>query len=293
MFNKTKLILFFCLVISIFLHFYKINKVPPCINADEAAFAYNTYSLLKTEKISVFVFPSLKKRICIAAFAYNTYSLLKTGKDEYGNFLPLRFESFKDYKLQAYTYLSIPFIAIFGLNDFSARALNIVIGVAFVPLMYFLLKELFNNRRFSLIGSFLTSLSPGMYILSRHAHEGVVGTFFVLCALLFLVKYLKTNRLIHFIVSNIFILLNAFSYQTGRIYMIVFFFMYIFILFKEGSGKKNLHNSVKKLVIVFTVVFISLFSDFKYGLNRVNNLFFFKNSGFNLRLTEYLAEQDR
>src|SRR3989338_7809781 len=105
MFNKTKLILFFCLVISIFLHFYKINKVPPCINADEAA------------------------------FAYNTYSLLKTGKDEYGNFLPLRFESFKDYKLPAYTYLSIPFIAIFGLNDFSARALNIVIGVAFFPLI--------------------------------------------------------------------------------------------------------------------------------------------------------------
>lgn len=261
MLNKTKLILLFCIVISIFLHLYKINKVPPCINADEAA------------------------------FGYNAYSILKTGKDEYGNFLPLRFESFKDYKLPAHTYLSIPFIAIFGLNDFSTRALNIVIGVAFVPLMYFLLKELFNNRKIGLIGSFLTSLSPGMYILSRHAHEGVIGTFFVLCALLFLAKYLKTKKLEHFVLSNIFIFLNAFSYQTGRIYLMVFFFMYVFILFKEGIDKKNLHNSVRIVVIIFVVVFISLFSDVKYGLNRVNNLFFFKNSGFNLRLTEYLAEQ--
>ena len=113
MFNKTKLILLICIVFSIFLHFYKINEVPPCINADEAA------------------------------FSYNAYSILKTGRDEYGKFLPLRFKSFEDYKLPVYTYFSVPFIAIFGLNDFSTRALNIVIGVAFVPLMYFLLKELF------------------------------------------------------------------------------------------------------------------------------------------------------
>src|SRR3989338_3399213 len=152
------------ILISLFLHFYKINKVPPCINADEAA------------------------------FAYNAYSILKTGRDEYGKFLPLRFKSFEDYKLPVYTYFSVPFVAIFGLNDFSTRALNIVVGVAFVPLMYFLLKELFENKKIALIGSFLTSLSPGIYILSRHAHEGVIGTFFVLSALLFLIKYLKSKK---------------------------------------------------------------------------------------------------
>ena len=71
-------VLLSAILISLFLHRYKQNQVPPCINADEAA------------------------------FGYNAYSILKTGKDEYGKFLPLRFESFKDYKLPLYTYLSIP-----------------------------------------------------------------------------------------------------------------------------------------------------------------------------------------
>src|SRR3989338_8778590 len=161
-------VLLSAILISLFLHRYKQNQVPPCINADEAA------------------------------FSYNAYSILKTGRDEYGKFLPLRFESFKDYKLPIYTYLSIPFVAVFGLNDFSTRALNLVIGLAFIPLIYFLTKELFKNEKISLISAFLTSLSPGIYILSRHAHEGVIGTFFVLLSLLYLVKYLKSKTIQYF-----------------------------------------------------------------------------------------------
>src|SRR3989337_3912399 len=105
--KKTLLTLAVCVLTSLFLHFYNINEIPPCINADEAA------------------------------FGYNAYSILKTGKDEYGAFLPLRFKSFEDYKLPLYTYLSVPFVALFGLNDFSTRALNIVIGISFIPLIFF------------------------------------------------------------------------------------------------------------------------------------------------------------
>ena len=271
------------ILISLFLHFYKLNQVPPCINADEAA------------------------------FAYNAYSILKTGRDEYGVFLPLRFKSFEDYKLPLYTYLSVPFIAIFGLNDFSTRALNIIIGVAFVPLMYFLAKELFNKDKISLISAFLTSLSPGIYILSRHAHEGVIAIFFILLSLLFLVKYLKSQKLQHFILINVFLLLNAFSYQTGRIYLLFFFVLLLLIIFLEKlsframifgveesntkvANKRSLHFGRDdkslgiKVLILISVVIFALFFDFKYGLNRVNNLLFFKNAGFHLRITEYLGE---
>ena len=257
--NKiTLLTLTGCILISVFLHFYKINEIPPCINADEAA------------------------------FGYNAYSILKTGRDEYGAFMPLRFKSFEDYKLPIYTYLSVPFMAIFGLNDFSTRALNILIGILFVPLMYVLAKELFNKTKISLLTAFLTSLSPGIYILSRHAHEGVIGTFFILLSLLYLVKYLTSKTIQYFTLTNLLLLLNAFSYQTGRIYLFFFFILQLFILLYEKKSKEN-KLGVKLLLLVFTVTF-SLFFDFKYGLNRVNNLFFFKNTGFNLRIIEYLGE---
>src|SRR3989338_1755390 len=215
--KKTKfIVLSLSILISVFLHFYKINQVPPCLNADEAA------------------------------FGYNAYSILKTGRDEYGKFLPLRFESFKDYKLPIYTYLSIPFVALFGLNDFSTRALNLVIGLAFIPLIYFLTKELFKNEKISIISAFLTSLSPGIYILSRHAHEGVIGTFFVLLSFLFLIKYIKQPKLSNFIFTNLFLLLNAFSYQTGRVYLLFFFLLELYLLFFiiKPKIKEKLINTV-------------------------------------------------
>ena len=194
-------------LISVFLHFYRINQIPPCINADEAA------------------------------FGYNAYSILKTGKDEYGAFLPLRFKSFEDYKLPLYTYLSVPFVALFGLNDFSTRALNIVIGISFIPLIFFITKELFNNEKIALLSSFLTSLSPGIYILSRHAHEGVLSAFFILLMLLFLVKYIKTNSIYYFLFANLSLLGSSYSYQNGRVYL--FFIIFITNISKKKTRKGN------------------------------------------------------
>ena len=251
--------LLFFVLISAFLHFYKINQVPPCINADEAA------------------------------FGYNAYSILKTGKDEYGAFLPLRFKSFEDYKLPLYTYLSVPFVALFGMNDFSTRALNIIIGISFVILIFFITKELFNNEKIALLSSFLTSLSPGIYILTRHAHEGVLSAFFILLTLLFLVKFIKTNSIFYFLLTNLSLLGSSYSYQNGRVYLFFIILFEVVLLWKKDLGK-----SIKKylgyLTFLGIIGIIAIYPDIRYSLNRIQNLAFFKSSGFQLRLTEYLAE---
>lgn len=257
----TLILLSIAILVSIILHFYKINQVPPCINADEAA------------------------------FSYNAFSILKTGRDEYGALLPLRLKSFEDFKLPLYTYLSIPIVWIFGLNDFSTRFLNIIIGVSFVPLVFLIAKELFNRRKIALAAAFLTSLNPGIYILSRHAHEGVLGSFFILLMFYFLIKFLKHKDLKNFIWSNFFLLLGTYSYQTGRVYMIFFLLFQFLILLKEQNFK--IYKIKKALLAVLVSVFIagSIF-DFIYGVNRVKNLLFFKNPGFQLKLNEYLIEHN-
>ena len=58
-----------------------------------------------------------------AALGYNAYSILHTARDEYGQFLPLIFKSFGDYKPGLYVYLTLPFVAIFGLNPLAVRLL--------------------------------------------------------------------------------------------------------------------------------------------------------------------------
>ena len=87
--KKAFLIVIFLLAFT--LRFWQLGQNPPSLDWDEAS------------------------------LGYNAYSLFKTGADEYGNKWPLAIRSFGDYKPPLYTYLTIPSVAIFGLNEFAIR----------------------------------------------------------------------------------------------------------------------------------------------------------------------------
>lgn len=244
--------IFSFMLISLILNVVGMNKVPPCLNADEAA------------------------------YGYNSYSLLKTGRDEYGAFLPLRLKSFEDYKLPVYSYLSIPFIAVFGLNEFSTRLLNIFVSIAFVLLIYLVIKEIFKNEKIALLGAFLVSVSSWIHIMSRQAQEGVICAFFILLATYFLVK----NKLI---LANAAIFLATFSYHFGRIFLFAFILYEIIYLIKN---RKKASSFWLTIISIIFIVAIPLLIDKRYGVNRVANLAFYKNAGFTLRLKEYQVEHN-
>lgn len=247
------------ILISLGLHVFFINKVPPCLNADEAA------------------------------YGYNSYSILKTGRDEYGALLPTRLKSFEDYKLPLYTYFSIPFIGVMGLNEISTRALNILIGVLFVPLIFFLMKELFQNIKTALIASFLTSISTWIHIMSRQAQEGVLCAFFILLGTYFFVKYLKHFQLNNLLLTNLCILLSTFSYHFGRIFLMFFIVMELFVFFINWK-KIDKRQIIQGILSIVLIVIIPFGIDIKYSVNRVANLVFYKNNGFHLRIQEFLVE---
>jgi 4-amino-4-deoxy-L-arabinose transferase-like glycosyltransferase len=94
-----------------------------------------------------------------ASFGYDAYSILKTGRDQWGIFLPLSLKSFGDYKSPLYSYLDVPFIAIFGLNEFAIRFPNVVIGTLAVLAVYLLAKKLFDGR-VGTVAAVLLALNP-------------------------------------------------------------------------------------------------------------------------------------
>src|SRR3989344_6015585 len=110
---KHKLFLLFIILLAAFLRLYKLTDVHPGVNRDEAS------------------------------IGYTAYSLLATGKDEYGRSFPLSFESFGDWKLPFYIYITVPFVKVFGLNELSVRLPSALAGIATVFLTYFLVLELF------------------------------------------------------------------------------------------------------------------------------------------------------
>lgn len=256
--TKLLLILFVIAATSFFLNIYKASKVPACINADEAA------------------------------FGFNAYSILQTGRDEYGARDPLRLKSFGDYKMPAYVYLTIPFIKILGLNDTSTHAVNNILAIAFPIVVYLLASEIFEDKRVGILAAFFTAVSMGIHIVSRQAHEAYLASFLIIVSSIFLLKYLKRAQIKYALGLIISASLLLFAYQSGRIFVVFYAaFIFFYFLAKKILFKKN---SLMFLIIFMSLMLCIFFIDIKIQPARVSNLLFYNSKGFSLKINELRGE---
>ena len=212
--KNKKAILYSILLLAFFLRFYRLGQVPPSLDWDEAS------------------------------LGYNAYSILKTGRDEYGKKFPLSIRSFGDYKPPLYVYLTIPSVAIFGLNEFAVRFPSAFFGTLTVLATYFLVKELFSDLvsqhpkiSVSLIASFLLAISPWHLQFSRVAFESNLGLSLTILGALFFLKGLK--RPIFWPFSFLIFGLSLFSYHSNRLFVPLLIFGLCLIYKKEIWSKKK------------------------------------------------------
>jgi len=221
-----------------------------------------------------------------AAFGYNAYSLLKTGRDEYGTFLPLRLKSFGDNKMPLYSYLSIPFMAIMGLNEASARALNAFLSLLFPLLIYLLTKELFKKESYGIASALLVSLSLGLHIVTRQAHEAYLAVFLTTISLYLLIRFLKKQTISRGIFLSLFLFFMLFSYQSGRLFAGLFLIAaYIF-----SVQQKKIKKHAPIFLLIILIIGLFSISDIIYKPERLKSLFFFSNPGTQLKVQELKTE---
>lgn len=182
---KNKLLFTFILLVALFVRLWNLNSLPPGLNWDE---------------VSV---------------GYNAYSVLTTGKDEWGQILPLSFRAYGDYKLPAYVYVDVPFVAILGLNEWGIRLPSVLAGVGMVIFIFLILKKLTNNINISLWGAFVASVMPWSIILSRIALEANLSLFFFTSAFYFFLKGIDQKK--YLLISSILFGLTIFTYNSSRI----------------------------------------------------------------------------
>jgi 4-amino-4-deoxy-L-arabinose transferase-like glycosyltransferase len=103
-----------------------------------------------------------------AVNAYDAFCILKTGTDHYGTPWPVFFRSFGDYHPGLPVYLQIPFQVILGMNVWSARLPDALLGVAHIFFTY-LLVRIFYGERTALWAAGLLAVSPWHIHLSRLA----------------------------------------------------------------------------------------------------------------------------
>lgn len=207
-----------------------------------------------------------------AALGYNGYSILKTGKDEYGKTLPLIFKSFGDYKPGFYVYLTIPFIALFGLNPFAVRLPSIVLG-ALTPIFLFLLvKQLTKNKRLSLLSAFVLAVTPWHIHFSRGAWESnIMSTFLVLASHFFLMGIKKYN---HYLLnlSGFIFLLSLLTYQGAKLIVPLIIFGLLITNFKQLKNQFNqyLDRLSLKTNILYTILAAGVISWYLVSFTGVN-----------------------
>ena len=126
-----------------------------------------------------------------AALGYNAYSVLKTGRDEYGTWFPLSLRSYDDYKPPLYMYLTVPSVALFGLETWAVRLPSAIAGILAVIGTYYFVKELFRKDAIAYVCALLLAISPWHIQFSRIAFESNAGLSLNILWVLFFIKGLK------------------------------------------------------------------------------------------------------
>jgi 4-amino-4-deoxy-L-arabinose transferase-like glycosyltransferase len=155
-----------------------------------------------------------------AALGYNAYSILHTARDEHGALLPIVFQSFGDWKPGFYIYLDVPFIALFGLNEFATRLPGAISGILAVLLIYLVARILLDQYKYSNIvatfSALILAVMPWHLQFSRGAWESGISLTLVLAGIYFFLKAIKQNPK-HLIYSVIFFSLTFWAYQGAKL----------------------------------------------------------------------------
>ncbi len=182
-----------------------------------------------------------------AAIAYNAYSLLETGKDEHGNSWPIHFKSFGDYKPGGYFYLSLPFIKLLGLNTLAVRLPNLILSILTIFYFYQLIYLLSKSKKLALISSFFLTISPWHIHFSRGAWESSVALSFLLIGTYYLIVSIRNNISAHIYISILLFSASLYTYHSARLIAPLLF------LTLTIDNLKIILSNYKK--IIFPVIF--------------------------------------
>ena len=234
---KIKFLLLCTLILAALLRFYDLGGMPEGFHRDEAF------------------------------LGYNAYSILKTSRDIAGNVFPLHLSSFL-YSPAGYSYVSLPFIVLFGLNEFSVRFASALFGVATVFALYGLAKEMLTHT-FKLkkdydpavvaaIAAGALAISPWHINLSRVATEHVPAVFFLLLGTWLYLRLVRSGKLGLLGVLGVFgcFGITYLFYQAPRAFLPLFLPLLFFVAPPKAVKDRILAGAGYLLFIIVPVLLI-------------------------------------
>ena len=210
-----------------------------------------------------------------ASSAYEAYSLLRTGADRWGNPYPSYFPSWGPGQNVLLSYLSIPFIAVLGLNVFSARLVALILGILALPLFFSTLRPM--GRFAAVFGTAVLAFVPWHFMLSRWALESNLLPFFMLLGCFCLSRALILGQRRWILCCLLPFALALYAYGTTAIVLPLLFLLVLLFFF--GHIRKNPGAWLLSLLFFSIVSFpfgVAFFKNFVVGhdIGWTNHLFF-------------------
>ncbi len=219
------------LILSVAIRIWGLNSTPPALNWDEVS------------------------------IGYNAYSILNTGKDEWGISFPISFRAYGDYKLPGYIYSVVPFVALFGLNEWSIRLLSALSGVGTVASIFMILRLLTKSNRTSVVGMMIAALTPWLIIMSRIALEANLALFLLTLSMYLFIKGLRREK--YLIFSVLTLAIAMFTYNSVRVIALPLVLLCILIYKKEllGVSKLKMLTGLLLVLLMVVVYLLAIFGD--------------------------------
>lgn len=217
---KEEVVLFFILIVGSLVRLVAIGQFPNALNVDEAS------------------------------SGYDAFSLMKYGVDRGGNSYPVYLYAWGSGQSVLYSYLMIPVLMITGLCEYGIRLPMAIIGIISLYVFYYLIKNIFDNKKMALISVGFFAICPWHIMKSRWGMECNIFPDIILLSTVLFVLGLKKKKISLQILAFIGFAISSYSYGTG------YLFLPVYILGMLGYLIYKKEITIKKSIIYLLIMFV-------------------------------------
>lgn len=195
---------------------------------------------------------------------YEAFSILTTGTDSWGHRFPVYLLTWGAGMSPLYSYVTVPSLALFGVNSFALRLPQALFGILSCYLFYQLVCLIY-NKKIGLLAFFLSAIVPCHIMASRWGLDCNLAPFFIVAGFFFYMKSFQKNGFLF--VSSFFYALGIYAYACCGVYIVFTYLFQLFCLFlKKFSKKTCLYTFFAGLLFTFLITPYLLFIAVNNGI---------------------------
>jgi uncharacterized protein (TIGR03663 family) len=156
-------------------------------------------------------------------------------------------------------YITAAMFWLFGQSDLVARLMPALFGMLLVPLVYFIYRLGYLDKRQALVAALFIAVSPDLVYFSRFLRHDIFQLFFTLLILVALLWYLNTGKFRYVLLGAIGVAGGMTLKEDMPIFLVIFLLFGLYLLIRRKIVLPKTWKRDALIGIIIAVAIISLF----------------------------------